>query len=150
MKSLRALFLAAVAAMFSTALVVRAADAPAAKAEAASPAGTWKWSTTMGRQGGASIEQTLKLEYKDGKLTGTVLAFETQMGKIPDAAIEEASFKDGVVAFTVTREFNGNKIVTKYEGKLDGDTIKGSRESTRGKLDWDAKRSKEAAKDAAK
>ena len=43
----------------------------AAFAAEASPAGTWKW-TVQGRQGGQGFEQTLKLDYKDGKLTGTM------------------------------------------------------------------------------
>lgn len=114
-------------------------------AEAASPAGTWKW--TAGR-GGQGTEQTLKLEYAAGKLTGTLLGSQGGQFQFPDTAISDASFKDGVVKFTVTREFNGTKVATRYEGKLEGDSIKGSSErpNPQGgdavKRDWDAKRSK--------
>lgn len=137
MKSYRKFFAAALAALFLS-LTAFAADA--------SPAGTWKWSRP-GRNGGPSMEQTLKLELKDGQLSGTLLGADTPNGKIPDVAIADASFKDGVVKFSVTREFNGNKRTSKYEGKLDGDTIKGSSESPGRdgevrKQDWTATRAK--------
>ncbi|HWA24255.1 MAG TPA: hypothetical protein VG734_01175 [Lacunisphaera sp.] len=94
-----------------------AASALTLSAFAADITGTWKW-TTQGRNGN-SVETTAKLALKDGALTGTV------SGRMGDAPIGDASFKDGKVAFTVTREFNGNKIVIKYDGKLEGDTITG-------------------------
>ncbi len=118
----------------------------AAFAAAASPAGTWKW-TAQGRRGGPGFEQTLKLDLKDGQLSGTVLGGSGPMGEIPDVAISEASFKDGQVQFTVTREFNGRKFSSKYEGKIDGDTIKGTVERTGRdgelrKTEWVANRAK--------
>jgi len=67
---------------------------------------------------------------------------------VPDVAIADASFKDGAVAFSVTREFNGNSVTTKYEAKLDGDTLKGSTErpgrdgGAPMKRDWTATRAK--------
>jgi hypothetical protein len=122
--------------------------AVAAFAADASPAGTWKW-TQQGRGGGPGQEQTLVLEMKDGKLTGTLKGTSNGQFEIPDTAISNASVKDGMVAFEVAREFNGNKFVTKYSGKLEGDTITGSTERPgRGegaapqKADWVAKRSK--------
>ncbi len=47
-----------------------------------------------------------------------------------DTPISNASFKDDQIAFSVVREFNGNKFETKYTGKLAGDTITGSTVST--------------------
>lgn len=110
------------------------------------PAGTWKWSQP-GRDDRPAIEMTVQLDYKDGQLTGTMLGFESPMGKVPDVAIADASFKDGTVAFSVTREFNGNKRTTKYQGKLEGDTIKGSserpgRDGNLMKTEWNATRAK--------
>ena len=93
----------------------------------ATPAGTWKW-TVPGRDGGPGFDQTLKLDLKDGQLTGTLVGGQGPGGQMPDVAIADASYKDGAVAFSVTREFNGNKRTTKYAGKLDGDTITGSSE----------------------
>jgi hypothetical protein len=118
----------------------------AAFAADVSPTGTWKW-TAPGRNGGPGFDVTLKLDLKDGALTGTMVGMQGPQGAIPDVAIGDASFKDGVVAFSVTREFNGNKRTTKYEGKLDGDTIKGSSERTNRegalqKTDWVATRAK--------
>lgn len=113
-------------------------------AEAVSPAGTWKWSA--GRAGQA-IEQTLKLEFAAGNLTGTLLGAQAPL-PLPDTPISEASFKDGVIKFSVVRELNGAKVTTRYEGKLDGDAIKGTSERPNPqsgepvKREWDAKRSK--------
>lgn len=113
----------------------------------ASPAGTWKW-TQQGRGGqGQGFEQSLKLELKGGMLTGMLVGAQGPQGQIPDMAITDASYKDGVVAFSVTREFNGNKRTTKYMGKVEGDTIKGSteregRDGQAQKSDWTAMRAK--------
>ena len=84
---------------------------------AADISGKWKW-TTQGRNGPQEVTSTLTL--KDGVLTGTV------SGRMGDAPIGDASLKDGTVAFTVTREFNGTKIVIKYQGKFEGNAIIGT------------------------
>jgi hypothetical protein len=126
-------------ALLATGLAAVAAFA----AEAASPAGTWKWSAGRGGQG---IEQVLKLELAAGNLTGTLLGSQTP--PLPDTPISEASFKDGVIKFAVVRELNGAKVATRYEGKLEGDSIKGTSErpNPQGgdpvKREWDAKRAK--------
>jgi hypothetical protein len=112
---------------------------------AADASGTWKWSQP-GRQGGPAFEMTLKLEVKDGALSGSIPAMQGPQGEIPAVAISDASIKGDMVSFSVTREFNGNKRTSKYEGKLEGDTIKGSieRETRDGKQksDWTATRAK--------
>ncbi len=94
-------------------------------AHAADPSGTWKWSQP-GRQGGTPTEITAKLALKDGKLTGTVTQPGRGGGAPMDIEISDASYKDGDIAFSTVQEFNGNKRVTKYTGKLDGDSIKGT------------------------
>ena len=103
------------------------------------PTGTWKSSYT--NQDGQVRESTIKLKVEGDKLTGTV------SGRNNDSAIEEGKIKGDEVSFQVTREFNGNKIVIKYTGKVSGDTIKGKSESQRDgqpqTRDWVAK--KEAA-----
>lgn len=104
----------------------------------ANPTGTWKWTV---ERNGQKREVTLKLKLEDGKLTGSVTT-----GKDTDTKIEDGSFKDGEVKFSVTRERNGEKFTSKYAGKLDGDTIKGSYETTIGgkeqKREFEAKREK--------
>jgi len=118
--------------------------ATAADDKKSDPNGTWKWSFTG--QNGQTRESTLKLKVEGDKLTGTM------SGRGGETAIEEAKIKGEEISFQVTREFNGNKVVTKYTGKIAGDTIKGKIESQRDgqpqSRDWEAKR--EAAKPAAK
>lgn len=138
MKSLR-LTLAAFAAFCLMTVAALAADA-------ASPAGTWKYSQP-GRGGGPGMERTLILELKDGKLTGTLKGGSMGQFEIPDAAIADGAIKDGTVSFTVTTDFNGNKRTTKYEAKLDGDTLTGSteapgRDGAMAKRDFKATRAK--------
>jgi hypothetical protein len=102
------------------------------------PTGTWKWKVKFGEK---EFEQSMKLELKDGKLTGTVT------GGKGDTKIEDGKFKDGELSFSVTRERGGNKITSKYTGKMtDENTIKGSITTDFGgkenKADWEAKREK--------
>jgi hypothetical protein len=129
-------------AMFIAACCLSAA----AFAAEASPAGTWKW-TQQGRGGGPGVERVLLLEHNNGKLTGTLKGAQMGQYEVPDIAISNASYKGGVIAFSVESERNGNKFVSKYEGKLAGDTITGSserpgRDGQVNKTDWVAKRAK--------
>lgn len=120
----------------------------AAAVFAADPSGTWKW-TMQGRGGGGGgtpRESTLTLAMKDGKLTGK-LTTPGRGGDPMSTEISNAAVKGDVVSFTVEREFNGNKFVTKYSGKLAGDTITGEAESPGRdgqtmKREWSAKRAK--------
>jgi len=102
--------------------------------------GTWKSSFT--NQDGQVRESTFKLKAEGEKLTGTI------SGRNNDTAIDEGTVKGDEISFKVTREFNGNKMVIKYTGKVSGDTITGKSESDRDgekrSRDWVAKR--EAAK----
>jgi hypothetical protein len=108
--------------------------------------GTWKWSS-QGRQGGNAIEWTLKLKQEGDKLTGNVTG--TFGGTPTDAPISDGTIKGDEIAFTVVRERGDQKFVSKYAGKLDGDTIKGKTERDRNgekvSTDWEAKRVTEAA-----
>ncbi len=120
-----------------------------ATAFAADPSGTWKW-TTQGRggdKGGTPRESTLVLVMKDGNLAGKV----TTPGRGGDPTTTEignASCKGDTVTFTIERTFGDNKMVTKYTGKLAGDTITGESESPGRdggavqKREWAAKRAK--------
>jgi hypothetical protein len=97
--------------------------------------GTWKWSI---ERNGQKFETTLKLKLEGDKLSGSVSGRQGQ-----ETAIEEASFKDGEVKFSVSRERNGQKTVTKYSGKLDGDKIVGKSQTGEGQArDWTAERAK--------
>jgi hypothetical protein len=102
---------------------------------AADPTGTWKWTV---ERNGQTIESTLKLKLEGSSLTGVYV------GRQNETPIEEGKFEGDTVSFKVTREFNGNKFVIAYEGKLSGDTIKGTAKVTRDgetqSRDWEAKR----------
>jgi len=108
------------------------------------PTGTWKFTTKFGKK---DAENTLKLTYKDGKLTGTLTSPGFGGGKETESKIEDGKYEKGELSFTVTREIKDNKFATKYEGKVADDTIKGTITSKFGdkefKQDWEAKRSKD-------
>ncbi len=118
--------------------------AVAAFATDATPAGTWKW-TSPGRGGNPGAERTLVLDYKDGKLIGTLKGVSMGQFEIPDLPVTDGTFKDGEITFNVTADFNGNKFTSKYSGKLEGDSIKGSierpgRDGGTQKSEWNPKR----------
>lgn len=109
-------------------------------AAATSAAGNWKW-TGQGR--GGPQEVTAKFEVKDGKLTGTVT---TPRGDTP---ISQGTVgADGAIAFATEVTFGEMKFVSKYTGKVEGDTIKGSIErpgrdgGEPTKTEWTATRAK--------
>ena len=111
----------------------------------ADPTGTWTW-TTPGRNGGPDRKSTLKLKVEGDKLTGT-LAAPGRGGQSNDSAIADGKLKGDEISFTVVREFGGNKITAKYNGKISGDSIKGKIETERNgqsnSRDWEAKRETE-------
>lgn len=92
----------------------------------------------MANPNGESSESTLKLELKDGKLTGSVT------GRRGETAISDATFADGSIKFSVVRERNDQKFIMKYDGKLEADAIKGTIEmpgrdgAAPRKVDWNA------------
>ena len=137
--TLRRISLSLIVLAFAFVGAVRAADDK--KAEKQPYEGTWKW--TVQGQNNQSFDQTMKLETKDGKPAGVILGRNNTETKI-----EDATFKDGVLGFTVNRERNNVKVVSKYSGKVEGDTIKGKIETTRDgnaagqPRDWEAKREK--------
>jgi hypothetical protein len=124
--------------MLAVAVVVAVSGLAHAADKKNDPTGTWKWETEMN---GMKRTSTLKLKLDGDKLTGAMVGRQNM-----ETAIGDATFKDGTVSFTVTREMNGNKIVTKYTGKVDGDTLKGSIERERNgekvKTDFEAKKEK--------
>lgn len=119
------------------AVVVLALAIPVFAAE--NPTGTWKWTTTFG---GQSRESTLKLKLDGDKLSGVYLGGQSNT----ETPIEEATIKDDVISFKVTRERDGQKRTTKYSGKIAGDTITGKSERDRDgqtqSSEWIAKRQK--------
>jgi hypothetical protein len=101
--------------------------------------GSWKW--TIQTPDGNSIDMSAKLTQDGQKLTGVFLdGFDQKSFDIKDGKV-----KDGEVSFTVVRPFNDDTITVNYDGKLSGDTIKGTLEVKFGDQDpmknnWEAKR----------
>jgi len=87
---------------------------------------TGKWTFEQpGRGGNPGRPVTITLKQDGAKLTGEVPG----MGRGGDAPPPPAQVMDGKVdgnnvSFTVKREMNGNTVVTKYEGVVDGDSMK--------------------------
>jgi hypothetical protein len=112
-------------------------------ASAADPVtGTWKWTQMFG-QNNQAREVSLKLKLDGDKVTGSMPGRNNT-----ETAIEGGTFKDGTVSFSITRERDGNKITTKYSGKIDGDKLKGKIEGKRQNgedfsRDWEATKAKE-------
>src|SRR6478736_1547846 len=109
---------------------------------------TGNWKSSFTNQDGTVRETTFKLKAEGEKLTGSI------SGRNNDTAIDEGTIKGDEISFKVTREFNGNKMVIKYTGKVSGDTITGKSESERDgekrSRDWVAKREAAKADSAAK
>jgi hypothetical protein len=128
--------------LIATSLVLAMAGLVAAEDKKSDPTGTWKYET---ERNGQKRETVLKLKLDGDKVTGTVTGGRGK-GEATDVKIEDGKFKDGEVTFTVTREFNDQKFVTKYAAKVDGDTLKGTATSDRGgkeqKREFEAKRVK--------
>ncbi|MBI3465365.1 MAG: hypothetical protein HY000_20255 [Planctomycetes bacterium] len=123
-------------ALAALALAVGLAGGNARAQDKKDATGTWKFSVTFNDQ---TFETTLKLKQEGEKLTGTA----TGRGGT-ETEISDGTVKDGAVSFSVVRERDGQKFTTKYNGKLEGDSIKGTRESNFGgqarTADWEAKR----------
>jgi hypothetical protein len=130
-------FLAAMAML--VVCMARLGPALAGDSPAATASGSWKW--TIQTPDGDSINMSAKLTQDGEKLTGIFLdGFDQKSFDIKDGKV-----KDGDVTFTVVRPFNDDTITVNYDGKLNGDTIKGTMDVKFGDQDpmknnWEAKR----------
>src|SRR5216117_867799 len=137
--ALTSLIKAAACAILALGAVAQAQD------KKADPTGTWTWSQP-GRNGGPERKSTLKLKLEGDKVTGTLSA-PGRGGQTSDVAISDGKLKGDEISFAVTREVGGNKLTSKYNGKISGDSIKGKMEFDRNgqtqSRDWEAKRETE-------
>jgi len=86
---------------------------------------TGKWSYEMqGKNGPMTASMNLKAD--GAKLTGTVT------GRGGETEISDGKVDGDTITFSVVREFNGNKITSKYTGKVSGDEIKFTTETEGG------------------
>ena len=137
--ALTSLIKAAACAILALGAVAQAQD------KKADPTGTWTWSQP-GRNGGPERKSTLKLKLEGDKVTGTLSA-PGRGGQSSDVAISDGKLKGDEISFAVIREVGGNKLTSKYNGKISGDSIKGKMEFDRNgqtqSRDWEAKRETE-------
>lgn len=101
--------------------------------------GTWKWTVEYR---GVKYPTSVTLKMENGKLTGSMPGLGRNAKPVE---IKNATYKDGDVEFEVERGNAQLKLHSRFQGKLQGDTIKGTTESTLGEAepredDWDAKR----------
>jgi hypothetical protein len=99
------------------------------------PTGTWTWTTPKG-------VGMLKLKLEGDKVTGVMVR------KAGDLKVEDGIFKGGAISFRVPAKTPGGQpMVHMYQGKLVGDTIKGSAAIVLPDqcvaVDWEAKRVKD-------
>ena len=131
-------------AAFCAILALGCITTASAEEKALSATGTWTW-TSPGRDGGAERKMSLALKQDGEKLTGKLVSPGRDGGDPRETEISEGSVKGADVTFSVSREFNGNKMVSKYSGKLTADTITGKieskdREGNDRSRDWTAKK----------
>src|SRR5450432_4028904 len=102
--------------------MARTGPALAGDSAAADATGSWKWEIKT--PDGDSINMSANLKQDGQSLTGIFLdGFDQKSFDIKDGSV-----KEGVVSFTVSRPFNDDTITVNYNGKLSGDTIKGTLE----------------------
>jgi len=98
--------------------------------------GTWKWSVPFG---GRSFESKVILKLEGDKLTGSMPGRDGR-----STEIKNATFKDNEVTFDAERGRGDFRMLSKFQGKLDGDKIKGVIETQFNDgprtNDWDAVR----------
>ena len=91
------------------------------------------------------FELSLALKQEGEKLTGAVTL---PMGQAID--IKDGMFKNDEVSFITEVERNGNTFKTKYKGKVEGDTIKGTTERERNGENDDPRLGSQAGKEVEK
>jgi hypothetical protein len=116
------------------------------------PTGTWKLATINAETKAKSPERTLKLKLEGGKLTGTIDGRSEINGKVKmfEWAIKDTKLQGNAISFTVTHPptyGKGPDSTTIYEGKITGETMRGTAETEWSgntmKRDFEAKRFKE-------
>jgi len=89
---------------------------------AADVSGKWTYEQP-GRGGGPGRPVTITLKQDGGKLTGSVPGMG-RGGDAPPTEITNGKVDGDKVSFEVVREFNGNKMTSKYSGTVSGDEMK--------------------------
>ncbi len=127
----------------------------AADSSAVNPTGTWKVATINSETKARSPERTLKLKFEGGKLSGTIDGRSEINGKVKifEWPIKDTKLQGNDMSFTVTHAptvGKGPDSTTVYEGKITGDTMKGTAETewngTTFKRSFEARRVQDGAR----
>ena len=129
---------------FCAVLALGGISTASAEDKAPSATGNWTW-TVPGRNGGEERKMSLTLTQAGEKLTGKLSSPGRDGAAARETEIADGSVKGADVKFSVTREFNGNKMVSKYSGKVSADAITGKveskdRDGNDQSRDWTAKK----------
>ena len=105
-------------------------------------AGTWEWTTTRQDQ---EQKHAIKLKQDGSKVTGVYVPPRGE-----EVALKDVKLEGNTISFAITRTTQQGERTIKYNGKVEGDSIKGKSEmpprdggEARAR-DWEAKRAKEA------
>lgn len=85
--------------------------------------GTWTWQAP-GQRGGLGGEITLTLHNETGRITGSVSG-PSRVGA-GDLVLGNLSYDNDRLTFSLIRDVQGFQVVNRYSGRLDGDVIRGS------------------------
>jgi hypothetical protein len=100
--------------------------------------GVWKWMTSVR---GRKVEARVKLEQDGDLLTGYVPGTGRGLRRLH---IRNGSVQNGEIHFEIERGAGENKVLTVYQGKQSGDTIKGTveiiRAGKKSEVPWEATR----------
>jgi hypothetical protein len=103
-------------------------------------AGTWEWTTTRQNQ---EQKHAIKLKQDGDKVTGVYVP-----PRGDEVELKEVKLDGNNISFNITRKIQNNDRTIKYNGKIEGDTIKGKSEMVRddgsagNARDWEAKKAK--------
>jgi hypothetical protein len=118
----------------ATALLFMPAACPIQAGEpSVNPTGSWKVTVITANSQARPTAQTLKLKFEGGTLTGalTYNSSPTVNGRasVSELPITEAKLQGDVITFNFTHPpafGNGPNATYSYQGKISGDTIKGT------------------------
>jgi len=102
---------------------------------------TGKWTYEQpGRGGGPGRPVTITLKQDGAKLTGSVPGMGRGGAEAPAMEVMDGKVDGNTISFTTKMEMGGNTRITKYEGTVEGDTIKFkiTRDGQNGPVTFDA------------
>ena len=127
-------------ALLVAALVVSFSNFVQADDKKANVAGTWEWTTMRQDQ---EQKHSIKLKQEGDKVTGVYVPPRGDEIELKDVKLE-----GNKISFAVTRTVQNNERTIKYNGTVEGDTIKGKSEmpgrdgGEARSRDWEAKKAK--------